>query len=103
MISDTLNSFFVNVGHDLSNKLSQVSVNCKLNSNSVINQCEKSFFLSPITRFEVEKYINNLNVNKATNSSCPHVKFLKLSVQIISPVITKIFNKYINEGIFLHH
>ena len=50
--------------------------------------------------YEVKKYITNLDANKSTKSDCPTIKLIKQSVDIITPTITKVFNKCISEGVF---
>ena len=57
-------------------------------------------FLKPMSVLDVKNYIFNLNQNKSTKSNCSPIKYIKLSSHIISPIITKIFNKCINEGTF---
>ena len=62
--------------------------------------CPNSLFLAPITKYDILKYISSLDTNKSTKSDCPSVKFIKLSSEIISPIIADIFNQCLMEGIF---
>ncbi len=41
-----------------------------------------------------------MNVNKSSPSDIPKIKFLKISVEVIAPVLTKIFNLCITKGFF---
>ena len=75
-----------------------------------INQCSKkcfygqslcnSFFIEPIVESEIKRFINNMDSRKSCRSDAPKIKFLKTSVNIITPVITKIFNLCIVKGVF---
>ena len=49
---------------------------------------------------DIKDCINSLNINKSTRSDLPKTKFLKMSINVISPIITSIFNKCITEGVF---
>ena len=72
-------------------------------SNNAVNQQDRvvnSFFLNPLKLSETIKYINSLNINKSTRSDLPKIKFLKISVNIISPILTEIFNTFITNGFF---
>ena len=99
-ISNTFNTYFTDIGKNLSNKIAAPNNNCKITPTSLIKNYNSSFFLNPITKYEVENYIKTLNQNKATSSTSPSVKFLKLSATVISPIICHIFNKCITEGNF---
>ena len=63
-------------------------------------QIPASFFLKPILEEEVIKQLHNL---KASKSSCayhiPH-KIIKLSTVTIAPILTKLFNDSIRQGVF---
>ena len=97
-ISNSFNKFFTNIGVNLSNKIPPPSNNFK--ASHTTKNFNHSFFLSPLTNTDVEQYIRSLNPNKSTKSNCPSFKYIKLSINIISPVLTKIFNKCISEGVF---
>ena len=58
------------------------------------------FFVNPFTVPEITMAINSCNDNKSSRSDIPKVKFIKLSVNIISPIITEIFNKCLEDSIF---
>ncbi len=99
-ISNAFNDFFVNIGTELSNKIPPPMDDYDLNPNSLIKAINCSFFLSPLTCRQVKNYILSLDHTKSTKSSCPAIKFLKLSASIISPFLCKIFNKCIRKGCF---
>ena len=45
-------------------------------------------------------YIKELNHTKSTRSDLPRIIFLKMSAEIISPILTNIFNTFILNGFF---
>ena len=70
---------------------------------ATINQKDrtsKSFFLKPFTESEITNIINSMQINKSSRSDLPGIKFLKMSVKVIVPIITKIFNQCILDGLF---
>ena len=69
-------------------------INCDLSNN------KNSFFLKPLNVLEITNFINNMDHKKSARSDTPKISFIKLSVDIIAPIITKIFNLCIQHGIF---
>ena len=57
-------------------------------------------YLRPITSSEIEDLIDNLNTQKSVPSFCISIKFIKISAKVISPILAKLFNLCIKEGIF---
>lgn len=99
-ISNLMNTNFVSLVDNLVKKFTQpISTNTVLSSNQA-DRVSDVFSLKPITIAEVKRYINELNDNKSTRSDLPKIFFLKISVNIISPVITTIFNNCISNGFF---
>ena len=99
-ISNTLNDYFTTIGINLSNKIPNID---KIDSNSYVSNIKNyhnTFFLKHISNNEVINYIKSLNTNKKTRSDCPQIKYIKLSSEIISPILTKIINQCIDEDIF---
>ena len=95
-ISNLMNSYFASVGENLSKNITPPL--CSNNYLTGINTVNQTMFLTAITVLEMENYINNLNATKSTKSTSPPIKFIKLSVKIISPILTQIFNCCINQG-----
>ena len=99
-ISNLMNENYVSLVDNLiKNNLDLNSENTKFKLNSK-DKVTNSFFLQPLSITQVKKYINSLNISKSSRSDLPKIKFLKLSVEIISPIITEIFNKCIAAGFF---
>ena len=61
-IANRFNDYFVNIGPGLEEKIP----NSKTTFDKYLtNSCKNSFFISPITKYELENEINNLNAKKA--------------------------------------
>ena len=60
----------------------------------------KSFFLRPFTVPEITNYIKSLDSNKSSRSDLPKICFLKISVEVIAPLITELFNQCIVQSVF---
>ena len=61
---------------------------------------KNSIFLQPTTSDEVETVINALKNNKAIRIMDVETKFIKLSKNILSPVLSDLFNVCIAQGVF---
>ena len=88
-IADKFNEYFINIGPNLANK-----IKCNENDNFqnyLIGNYE-SMFLNPITEFELEKEIQNMNSNKCSGYDCINTKVIQLSAKEISMPLTHIFN-----------
>ena len=102
-ISNTLNNNFISIADNL---LSQNNGNSNIEhssyNNSQYSSCKhiNSFFLSPIKVEDIKNYIDSMNKNKSSRSDIPNIQFIKLSVDIIAPVISNIFNHCILKGVF---
>ena len=59
-----------------------------------------SFQLTEISPDEIVRIITKLNENISTQVNNILTKFLKYANVLIAPILTKIYNKYIREGIF---
>ena len=94
-----MNEYFVSVGEKLSNNITPPVNNTK-NHLTGIKSNSKTMFFKLITEYEMKNYIKNLDSNKSTKSTSVPIKFIKLSSQIITPIVTKIFNHCIEQEIF---
>ena len=101
-VSNIFNNHFTNIGKMLSDMIPSTSSHKNLTyiPKSKKHSYIKSFFLTPLTSHEVIQYISELDSNKATKSECPPIKYIKLSSKLIAPIIAKIVNQCIEEGIF---
>ena len=64
------------------------------------NSCIQSFVLSEICEEEVDSCIDNIKSGSAQGSDETPPKFVKLSRCIISPLLTKLFNKCLKQETF---
>ena len=56
------------------------------------NKCRNSFFIKPVTKFEIETEIKNLNSQKSPGYDGISVKIIKTVANEISEPISHIFN-----------
>ena len=98
-VSNLLNSYFTSIGTELSNKISEPT-DKSLTPLTSVTTVRNSMFLNPLTEAEILTYISLLDSSKSTASSCSPTKFIKMSSNVIAPILTKIFNKCIHEGVF---
>ena len=97
-ISNILNEHFASVGNKLASKLSPRSNHMDYLSKS--RSPDSSFFFKPITPDDVKQEILSLSNNKSHGLySCP-AQLLKYSCDIISPVLSEIFNTSIMLGVY---
>ena len=99
LVSEMVNQYFVSVGENLSQKITQPT-NSQITHLSGIKTNNNSMFIKLITEYDMTNYIKNLDSAKSTKSTSVPIKFIKLSSPIITPIITKIFNHCIEEGVF---
>ena len=83
----------------LSSKISIVT-NCPFTETSLIPNHSQSFFLHPIGVQEVINHINELNTSKSGGSLGIPIKYIKLSVNVIAPILTNFYNHCITTGCF---
>ena len=97
-ISNIFNNYFTTIGSKLSKTISipNNNVNNLINDDTISD----SFFLCALTPADVKKYILQLKPNKATKSNSVPTIIIKKTVNIISPIISQIFNKCIEESVF---
>ena len=61
---------------------------------------QNSFIFKDISESEIENYIKKMNPNKSVRSDVPSIRFVKLSAKIISPYLSKLYNKCVECGVF---
>ena len=59
-----------------------------------------SFYLYETSEEEVVRLIGNLSDGKAINENDIPTKIIKLAKFVLAPILTRIFNKCINEGFY---
>ena len=58
------------------------------------------FFLNPITMYDIVKHINKLNPVKSSGPCKFPIKYIKMSMNIIAPLLAKLYNQCMIEEIF---
>ena len=93
---DTLCEYFANIGANTAKNVPQNSNSFKIFTNS----CIQSFVLPEICEEEVNSCTDNIKSGSAQGFDEIPPKFVKLSKSIISPLLTKLFNKCIKQETF---
>ena len=99
-MANTFNTYFSTIGSKLASKIDKPSNNCHYSCNSYISNKMTSFFLNPITMYDIVKHINNLNPVKSSGPCKIPIKYIKMSMNIIAPLLAKLYNQCIIEGTF---
>ena len=98
-ISNSFNNYFANVGSLLAAKITSSNNHTVFQYPSAA-QIPASFFLKPILEEEVIKQLRNLKASKSSGAYHIPNKIIKLSTVIIAPILTKLFNDSIRQGVF---
>ena len=97
-IAKCLNNYFVSIADNLIKKSSS-----SLNSSSYVSPIVRnsnSIFLNPVTSTAINSFIKNMDPNKSNSSDSPKTSFLKISAEVISPILSLLMNICIKEGVF---
>ena len=97
-LSNCFDNYFADVGPLLAAKITS-SNNRPVFQYPTAPQISSSFFLKPILE-EVIKQLRNLKASKSSGACFIPNKIIKLSTVIIAPILTKLFNDFIREGIY---
>ena len=96
-ISDTINNFYTGIGSSIEVKIPQSK---KTFQEYLGNSNSSAIRLDECTLEEITKLISNINVSKSCGPFSIPTKLLKEFSNILSPVLTVIVNKSIQEGVF---
>ena len=96
-ISDAFNSYFTSIGEKLANKIPSSNVN----PISYIQSIHSLFSFEEIGLSTVNCLLKNIlyNANKATYPDNIPSRLLKIAADILSPSLTKMFNRSLSMGI----
>ena len=97
-ISNAMNNFFASIGKKMADTIPEVHSSVPTPTPAV--SMKNSLFLQPTTSDEVETHINGLNNNKAIRTIDVETKFIKLRRNILSPVLSDLFNACIAQDEF---
>ena len=96
-ICNILNNYFVNFGATLANSIPDYT---NLTSTFLCNRSSKSIFLKDTDPEEILQIISSLNPKKAVGYDGISSKILQTLGYVISPMLSNIFNKLMQLGIF---
>ena len=99
-IANTFNTFFSTVGQRLASSIEDPGDLCTLSCTSLIPQQNNFFYLKPITLSEVLMYLQQLNPAKSPGPNGIPLKYIRMSAQIIAPILAKLFNSCIQSGTY---
>ena len=93
LICNGYNDYFVNVGNTLIKNIKKPAASdCTFTETSLIVNQLKSFFLRQIATLEVRNCINEMKSSKSVGKSEIPVKYIKLAVDVVSPILANIYN-----------
>ena len=93
-IANLFNEYFVNVGKKMSDTIPNVP------NNICTPSIENSFFMKLTTGDEIFQLINKLDENKAKNLIDIPTKFIKLANNLLSPILSVLFNRCVHQGVY---
>ena len=95
-IANAMNKQFTEMGGKLADKLEPCD---KTFSDYLKSPNSKSLFLRKATEPETRKHIEEADINKATGIDNIPAKILKRCIDLLVPILTKLFIRCIEEGI----
>ena len=98
-MAELFNDFFINVGKNLANVIKPIESKQSQSISSAPSSL-KSFYISPTTEDEVAALISSLSNKKAKRVGDIDTFYVKISKYIISPLLCKLFNLAITQGIY---
>ena len=98
-IANKMNSFFCNVGDQLSNEIPNAK-NSLLEGSINVNPGDLSFLFSPILPQQVIRAMNKFKTSRSFGLDLISSYFLKLGMPILASPLSQIFNISMSQGIF---
>ena len=99
IIADEFANYFAKIRKEYSNKMPKPNKDLK-EYLSKINTNNKSIFITPVTKMEVERYINNLKPKKSSGLDKIDNTLIKELRNLISEPLSTIFSNSLTEDIF---
>ena len=97
-IAEYFNNHFSTIGKTLANKLASTSSTDF--TTYLSNQVSPSIFFNPTCTTEITHIINHLNFNKSCGPDNINAKILKISLPVITPLLTSLCNDCLQYGVF---
>ena len=98
-MAELFNDFLINVGKNLADAIKPIESQ-QSQSISSASSSLKSFYISPTTEAEVAALISSLSNKKAKRVGDIDTFYVTISKHIISPLLCKLFNLAITQGIY---
>ena len=98
VIAQVFNEHFTGIGHNMAKNIVKPPLNQYISKSRAT--VSNSFFIFPSTSGEVSLIIDQLNNNKAKRGNDVDTKFIKYCKDIISPIISDLFNLCVIKGVF---
>ena len=95
-MADVMNSFFVNIGKTVENKIPQAK---KPFTHYIGEPSRHCITLNPCMENEIKSFIDKLDISKASGPFSIPLNVLKTQSEILLAPLTTIVNKSLNEGI----
>ena len=96
-IADAMNTQFTEMGGKLAAELESTD---STYSDYLRSPNPQSLFLKKATEPETRKHIDEADIKKATGIDKIPAKVLKWAIDLFAPILTKLFNKCIEEGVY---
>ena len=96
-MSESMNSFFVNIGNMVENKIPNGDTHYK---NYLKNPNINNIFLKPVDKNEILYLVNQINSTKACGPNSIPTNILKNNIVNLSEPLEMILNMSLNEGVF---
>ena len=96
-IANEMNRQFTQMGSKLAKKLDPTNVKF---TDYLESPSNTSFYLRKTTDSEVEKLFLETDINKGVGIDETHPKVAKWGVTVFVPIVTKLFNKCCEEGVY---
>ena len=97
-IANSLNNYFNSVGQKMADKFEYVRANDPM--SYITTAPESSVYLKPVTVDEILRLIKDINTRKAPGPDLISGYLLKGTIDSIAPILAKLFNDCIDEGVF---
>ena len=95
-IANTFNEYFANIGSSLADEIPEVDESPSGYPTSCLSE---SFYMLPVSSFEIEEEIARLHCNKSSGPFCIPISILKSLKFVISKPLEILFNLSFNSGI----
>ena len=93
-IGNTLNNYFNSIGSNLGKSCGDMEY------KDNIAYIHNSLYLKPITNSEISNLLDKIDINKSSGPDDPPNKLVKIAKTIITPILTKLYNLCLDQGIF---